>query len=169
VHKGSTQINKRLKKWFKIKRSKKPSVLWSGAPDCPVCHRIVSGAPGPYNSKLSTLGFLRARSAIIHRTVRCTSGATARRRNGRLQKRGSEIPYINSACRSHSSRQRRTGQWTVPVRCGTGLSGATRGQKPSKVRSSQTLTVGWRGWRTGLSGAHIDSSHPQRLCGGWGL
>jgi hypothetical protein len=36
-----------------------------------------SGAPGPYNSELATFGFLRPRYAIIHRTVRCTSGATA--------------------------------------------------------------------------------------------
>jgi hypothetical protein len=67
VHKGSTQTNKRTKLGFKFKRSKKPSVPWSGAPDCPVCHRTVSGAPGPYNVQLSTLGFLRPRSAIIHR------------------------------------------------------------------------------------------------------
>jgi hypothetical protein len=57
VHKGSTQTNKRLKLGFKYKGAKKPSVLWSGAPDCPVCHR----------------------------TVRCTSGVTAIQRNGRLQ------------------------------------------------------------------------------------
>jgi hypothetical protein len=47
-------------------------VPWYGAPDCPVCHLTVSGAPGPY--KLATLGFLRARSAIIHQTVRCATG-----------------------------------------------------------------------------------------------
>jgi hypothetical protein len=86
VHKGSTQTNKRLKLGIKFKGAKKPSMPWSGAPDCPVCHRTVSGALGPYNVQLSTLGFLRARSAIIHRTVRCTSGATTPSRNGRLQK-----------------------------------------------------------------------------------
>ena len=51
-------------------------------------HRTVSGASGPYRVQTPTLGFLRARSAIIHQTVRCTSGATALRHNGRLQKRG---------------------------------------------------------------------------------
>jgi hypothetical protein len=48
-----------------------------------VCHRKVSGAPGPYNVQLSTLGFLKARSAIIHRTVWCAtelSGAPAEQR-----------------------------------------------------------------------------------------
>jgi hypothetical protein len=34
----------------------------------------VSGAPGPYNTKLFTFRFLRRRSAIIHQTVRCSTG-----------------------------------------------------------------------------------------------
>jgi hypothetical protein len=56
---------------------------WSGTPDCPVCHRIVSGAPPDSvrctrdsNSELLTFGNSRSHSAIIHRTVRCASGAT---------------------------------------------------------------------------------------------
>jgi hypothetical protein len=59
------------------------SVPWSGAPDCPVCHRTVSGAPGPYKSELATFGFLQCHSSIIHRTVRCAtrlSGAPAEQR-----------------------------------------------------------------------------------------
>jgi hypothetical protein len=84
VHKGSIQTNKRSKLGFKSKGAKNQRVPWSGAPDCPVCHRTVSGAPGPYNSKLATLGFLRPRSNgrlrpnpngwvtwLAHRTVRC--------------------------------------------------------------------------------------------------
>jgi hypothetical protein len=72
-----------FKRRFKYKGAKKPSVLWSGAPDCPVCHRIVSGAPGPYKVQIATLEFFQARSAIIHRTVRCAtglSGVTAEQR-----------------------------------------------------------------------------------------
>jgi hypothetical protein len=84
VHKGSIQTNKRSKLGFKSKGAKNRRVPWSGAPDCPVCHWIVSGAPGPYNSKLATLGFLMPRSNgrlrpnpnswvtwLAHRTVRC--------------------------------------------------------------------------------------------------
>jgi hypothetical protein len=41
-----------------------------------LAHRTVSGAPGKINFKLFTFGFSRRTSAIIHRTVRCTSGAT---------------------------------------------------------------------------------------------
>jgi hypothetical protein len=62
-----------FKRGFKYKGAKKPSVLWFGAPDCPVCHRTVSGAPGSYKDELATLGFLQARSAIIHQTVRCAT------------------------------------------------------------------------------------------------
>jgi hypothetical protein len=102
VHKGSTQTNKRLKIVFKYKGAKKPSVPWSGAPDCPVCHRTVSGAPGPYSLKLATLGFLRARSAIIHRTVRCTSGATAPSRNDRLQKLENQMNSEEQCAQSQS-------------------------------------------------------------------
>jgi hypothetical protein len=56
-----------------------------------LAHRTVSGALGPYKDELATLGFLQACSAIIHRTVRCDSGATATSRNGRLEKRGDQM------------------------------------------------------------------------------
>jgi hypothetical protein len=54
---------------------------WSSAPDCPVCHRTVSGAPPDsvrctreLQAEFNTFGNPQRRSAIIHRTVRCTSG-----------------------------------------------------------------------------------------------
>jgi hypothetical protein len=53
--------------------------LWSGTPDCPVCHRTVSGAPpdmsgAPEDSSSNSppSGISRGTRAIIHRTVRCT-------------------------------------------------------------------------------------------------
>jgi hypothetical protein len=72
---------------------------WSGAPDCPVHHRTVSGAPPDSvrctresNSRLASLGNLGGRSTIIHRTVRCNTGLSGvpaeqrlLRTNGRLQ------------------------------------------------------------------------------------
>jgi hypothetical protein len=39
-----------------------------------LAHQTVSGAPGPYKVQLAILGFLQARSAIIHRTVWCATG-----------------------------------------------------------------------------------------------
>jgi hypothetical protein len=41
-----------------------------------MCHRTVSDALGPYRCQLDTLRKTEARSAIIHWTVRCASGAT---------------------------------------------------------------------------------------------
>jgi hypothetical protein len=78
-------------------------VTWSGAPDRPMCHRTVSGAPGPYNSELATFGFHKRRFAIIHRTVRCTSGAMTPSRNGRLQKLISGEQCANSARQSRAA------------------------------------------------------------------
>jgi hypothetical protein len=49
-------------------------VLTCGAPDSVRCALDVSGAPGPYNSELVTLGNSRGASAVIHRTVRCATG-----------------------------------------------------------------------------------------------
>jgi hypothetical protein len=46
---------------------------WSGAPDCPVCHRTVRCARG-LQAKLRTFGNFQRRFAIIHRTVRCATG-----------------------------------------------------------------------------------------------
>jgi hypothetical protein len=64
----------------KRKGSKQRSKLyrrqpWSGAPDCSVCHRTVSGAPSDsvqctreIDAELASFGNLGGRSAIIHRT-----------------------------------------------------------------------------------------------------
>jgi hypothetical protein len=88
---------KRSKLGFKRKEQKNRREPWSGAPDCPVCHRTVSGAPGAVQAELFTFGFLESRSAIIHRTVWWVTGLTgvpAEQRlrsatvdsNGRLQR-----------------------------------------------------------------------------------
>jgi hypothetical protein len=78
--KGSQQANKKTKVGFKnreLKESRKAP--WSSAPDCPVCHRTVSGAPPDsvrctrgLHAELLTFGKIQRRSAIIHRTVRCS-------------------------------------------------------------------------------------------------
>jgi hypothetical protein len=58
-----------------IQRSKRNlSVLWTGTPDCLVCHRTVSGAPCLYEDEPATLGFSQAHSTIIYWTVRCATG-----------------------------------------------------------------------------------------------
>jgi hypothetical protein len=100
--------------------------------------------------------------SMCHRTVRCTSGATATSRNGRLEKLNSRATVRNSARQSRAARQRRTG-----------LSSATRRQRLQRLTEPEPKRLGdvagaldsvW--WRTGLSSAPIDSSPPQRLFGG---
>jgi hypothetical protein len=78
--KGSHSANKKIKLLDSTKeQSGIRRHLWSGTPDCPVCHRTVSGAPPDMsgapedsNSILPPSGISRGARAIIHRTVRCT-------------------------------------------------------------------------------------------------
>jgi hypothetical protein len=46
--------------------------LWSGAPDCPVCHRTCPVHQRTPTPNSSPSGNSRGHSAIIHRTIRCT-------------------------------------------------------------------------------------------------
>jgi hypothetical protein len=98
-----------------IQRSKKNQVC------CGLAHRTVSGAPGAYRVQAATLGFSQARSAIIHRTVRCATGQRLSARNGRLQKN-----LTREQCSGRSQSREVRGHRTV--QCGTGLSGVTRRQ-----------------------------------------
>jgi hypothetical protein len=84
---------KRSKLEFKRKEQKKPerNLVWrtglSGVPPDSVRAPPDSvRCPGPHDFKLATFGFLESRSAIIHWTVRCASGAMAGERNGHLQR-----------------------------------------------------------------------------------
>ena len=71
--KGSHSANKKTKFWIQ-QRSKVATEGTSGlgAPDCPVHHRTVSGAPEDSSSNSPPSGNSRGTRAIIHRTVRCT-------------------------------------------------------------------------------------------------
>jgi hypothetical protein len=94
-------------------------VPWAGAPDCSVCHRTVSGAPPDSvrctrepDSKLATFGNSGSRSAIIHRTVRCStglSGAPAEQRllrsNGRLQRAVNALQCAQKSEQSQKAHQ----------------------------------------------------------------
>jgi hypothetical protein len=72
-------------------------VPWSGAPDCPVCHRTVSGAPGNSKMNFSPSGILRALRynspdcPVHHRTV-----------SGAPRKSGSELASFGNALRYNS-------------------------------------------------------------------
>jgi hypothetical protein len=176
VHKGSTQTNKRSKLRFKNKGAKEPkgALVWrtglSGVPsDSVQCTRNVQLRTLHLRVSQKSLRYNSPDCPVCHRTVRCDSGATALRCNGRLHNARDSATVCG---RSQSRGQRRTGQWTVPVRCGTGLSGATRSQR-SNGRLHQNPN-GWEMWlvhRKVFGGAPdcpvrpstIDSSHHQRL------
>jgi hypothetical protein len=146
-----------------LKRSEDLSVLWTGAPDCPVCHRTVSGAPCPYKPEAATLGKTQARFAIIHRTVRCASGATANSRNGRLWQ---ELQWAIVPRRSQSSEIR--GALDYPVPQEDKVPTVARAPNPNGWVTWRH-TVHWTvfvWWRTGLSGAPIDNSLPNDYLGG---
>jgi hypothetical protein len=113
-----------------IKRAKdNRSVPWSGASDCPVCHRTLFGAPPDSvrctrepDFKLATFGNSGSRSAIIHRhrTVRCSTGLSGVAPDCPVCQRsnGYTAPTVvcneqlmrYSARRSQSRARRRTGQ-----------------------------------------------------------
>jgi hypothetical protein len=148
---------------------------WSGAPDCPVCHRTVYGAPGTVQAKLFTFKFLESRSAIILRTVRWVtelSGVPAEQWlqwNSRFQR----TPAKALQCADSSRRVRAAPEGAPDSElC---LSGAApdypvpQAVRAPTVKTVRTLMVGWRDWHTGLSGAPIDRQPPQRLVWWLGL
>jgi hypothetical protein len=58
-----------------------------GAPDCPVVHRTVSGAPGWLWSNWPLLGFRRWRTTKNHQTVRWCTGLSGKPTVGRANGR----------------------------------------------------------------------------------
>jgi hypothetical protein len=137
---------------------------WSGTPDCPVCHWTVSGAPPDsvrctrrLQDKLFTFGKTQSRSAIIHRTVRCTPDSVRCSRN--------EATLNSPASGIRSAIIHRT----CPMY--TGLSGEPAGQRlfrandhlqkhlmRARARRSQARAK----WRTGHSTVHVRcaTGHP---------
>jgi hypothetical protein len=133
----NSKPTQRLKKVQEERGKGNRSVLWSSAPDCPVCHRTVSGAPGRIDFKLFTFGFPMRTSAIIHRTVRWASGATV------ICAQWSTLT-VNSAAQwtRQKSEQLVRGAPDYPVshrtvRCHMRT-------KPPTVDQLQALTSGWR-------------------------
>jgi hypothetical protein len=121
-------------------------VPWSGAPDCPVHHRTVSGAPGEPNSKLATFGNSESHSAIIHRTFRCASRVTATQRQRSSATNNKCATVCACACRSRDRRQKahRTVNSDCPVHHRT-----VRWPRSQKLqRSNPNGRVTWLAHRT---------------------
>jgi hypothetical protein len=91
-----------------------------GTPDCPVVHRIVSGAPGWLGVNWALLGKEKGDVAIIHRTVRWANIARGQRSAAQSAGDACLAPTVSWAHRT---------VWCAPnsVRCANGLGGATVG------------------------------------------
>jgi hypothetical protein len=123
---------------------------WSGAPECPVCHRTVFGAPGDNKPNFAPSGFSEAlrynspdcpvlqrratlnspasdfRSAIIHRTCPVHTGLSGELAEQRLLRANGRLQRMKCAparAEEQSTRGWHTGQSTGLVRCTTGQPG----------------------------------------------
>jgi hypothetical protein len=140
-----------------------------------VCHRIVSGAPPDsvrctreLEAELATFGKMGGRSAKIHRTVRCASGATATSHatvdcnafNVRLHAQRSE----------HKQKAHRTVYRTCPVHHRT----AQRPHQSELQRSEPNGPLTWLAHRAVSGGApdylvrHATAAFQRPHFGGWG-
>jgi hypothetical protein len=108
------------------------------------------------------------RSAIIHRTVRCASGATATHANGRLQRNSETLQCATARLRAQKSEQAQKAHRTVNSNClvhhrtpVAPLSEAPtiETQRPGDVAGAPDSVR----WLTGLSGAPCDRSPRQRF------
>jgi hypothetical protein len=93
VPKIQHKTNKKNKTRVKIKEQRgNRGHPWSGAPDCPVCHRTVNSTCPVYQGTQIQTRHLResqGRRAIIHRTVRCTPDSVRCSNGTRPQELGS--------------------------------------------------------------------------------
>jgi hypothetical protein len=164
---------KRSKLGFKIKEQKKPkrTLVWrtelSGAPpDSVWCTR--EDRPQTLHLQISP-GALRYNSpdCPVHQAEQWLS---AQRSSAQCPDRATFRGRSQSRC------QWRTGQWTMPIRCGTALSGAPRCQSSNgRNRQNPNGWVTWLAHRTVSGGAPdcpvrpLTAAQPQRLVWWLGL
>jgi hypothetical protein len=140
--KGSTQTNQKNKLGLKRKEQKGNRRLpWSGAPDCPVCHRTVSGVPPDsvrctrvLQLELLTFGFPRRNSAIIHRICPVHTGLSGAPAEQRLSARNGRLCKVNSG--NQMSEQTVRGAPDCPVSHRT-----VSGVPPDSVRCTRVLQL----------------------------
>jgi hypothetical protein len=121
-------------------------VLKISAPNCPVCHWTVSGAPRPYRCQPATLGNSRARSAIIHWTVWCATGLSDEPAEQRLSAPTVDSDRRNSAAQYRAEVRVAKLDGHRTVQCGTKIVQHSTAQK-----SEQRSQMGTRQYSTVLS------------------
>jgi hypothetical protein len=121
----------------------------------------VSGAPGHTRLNSSPSGNFRGCSAIIHRTVQCTSGATATSR--------ATVDYntFNARLRAQRTEDTQLAHRIVYRTCPVHHRIAQRPHKSELQRSNPNGPLTWLAHRT-VSGAPCDSTLPTAIFGGWG-
>jgi hypothetical protein len=119
-------------------------------------------------AELATFGKMGGRSAIIHRTVRCASGATA---TSRQRSTATALNALQCALESeHAQEAHQTVYRTCPVHHRT----AQRPHQSELQRSNPNGRVTWLAHRTVYGGApdcpvrHVTDSLPTTTFGGWG-
>ena len=126
-------------------------LLRSGAPDCPVVHRTVSGGARLPRPKRPLSGFSPATLAKIHRTVRCAPDCPVSQR--------SAGPTVGRAICARHVAEPTVGRGHRTVRCAPDCVRCANGSKSSTVGFAR---IGKRSapdrvrWCTGLSGAPVD-------------
>jgi hypothetical protein len=131
--KGSNKESKRQPKCALVWRTG----LFGAPPNSVRCTR-------ESDSELATFGNSGGRSAIIHRTVWCSTGLSGvpaeqwlHRANGRLQRTLNALQCTAARAEVRARARRHTGQSTGPVRCTTGLSSGPE----DRSSNGRTLTV----------------------------
>jgi hypothetical protein len=118
--------------------------------------------------ELITFGKIRGRSAIIHRTVRCASGATATSRSyGRPQR--IKCAPARAEDRAHAVGALDSLQDLSGAPPDSPEAPQVRAPMVEPQRSTDVVGASDSArWRTRLSGAPCDSTLPTAIFGGWG-
>jgi hypothetical protein len=142
--------------------------------ECVVVWRTgLYGAPGPYRVQPATLGKTRARSAIIHRIVRCATELSGESAGNGYPALTVDSAKCYSAWIVRGRSQSRKSEGHQTVRCRK----KTKPQWSTELQNHNSWVTWWHTrqptvpvrWRTGLSGAPIARSLPNDYFGGWGL
>jgi hypothetical protein len=143
VPKVHNKANNKTKKRVQTKRAKdNPKAPWSGAPDSVRCTRAL-------DSELATVGKIKGRSAIIHRTVRCHTGLSGVPAEQRLLRAQRSTTTVLNALQcapesEHAQEVHRTVYRTCPVHHRT----AQRPHKSELQRSNLNGLLTWLAHRT---------------------